>query len=306
MPPSFELFETWLEDMDAKLTGFRMAGLPQEWSAKHYTRDALVELQDVVRDWLTSPEQVTDGSEVGFVDGAIRYVGETLIRQIGGRWIFRGRPYLVLDVPGVSEDDPIDVRGVLENVVRHPDSDALVTLHDMHRAAVPGAGAQISAASTRRRREVDPASRLGQWLATMEAGIEAWRSGPAAPAERWDGSVASLELLGPWVLEAFGTTDPDTLHDGIPPDEAFLGACRYLGETLRRHGGGEWVYPEGAADRYDPYAGRPYLMRDDPENGELDGEVSVTVTVGGVVRKQDPTPVVRQVQRYLRNARPGQ
>ena len=119
VPASFELFETWVEDMDPKLTGFIMFGLPEQWSAKHYTRAALVELQDVVRDRLDDPGQVRDGSEVAFVDGAIRYVGETLIRQVGGRWVFRdGRPQLVLDVPGVSEEDPIDVRGVLENVVR--------------------------------------------------------------------------------------------------------------------------------------------------------------------------------------------
>ena len=153
---------------------------------------------------------------------------------------------------------------------------------------------------------VDPGSRLGEWLASMQEGIEAWRQGPGAPAQRWDGSVASLGLLGPWVLERFGTDDPDRLHEGVPADEAFLGACRYLGETLRRHGGGHWVYTEDPADEYDPYAGRPYIARYDPENGELDGEVSVTVTLGGVVRKQDPARLTRAVERYLRNARPEQ
>lgn len=153
--------------------------------------------------------------------------------------------------------------------------------------------------------DVDAQSRLGRWLSSMDEAVEAWRQGPAAPAGRWDGSVGSLELLGPWMLETFGTADPDTLPVGAPPSDAFMGACRYLGETLRRHGGGAWAYPEGEAAPGDPYAGRPFLIREDPENGEVDGEVSVSVTLGAVVRKQDPARLDRKVQSYLRDARPG-
>ena len=303
-PASFELFETWLADMDAKLTGFLMFGLPQEWSAKHYTRDALVQLQDVVRDRLDSRAQVRDGSDVAFVDGAIRYVGETLIRQFGGRWIFQGRPRLVLDVPGVTDDDPIDVRGVLENVVRYRDKDVLGRLIDIHWTAAQELGAQELGAQgpafSRRDSQVDPESRLGRWLASMDQDIEIWRQGPAAPAQRWDGSVASLALLGPWLLETFAAGDIDIREEDSLAHPAFVGACRYLGDTVRRHGGGQWAYPEGARSQHNPYVGRPYVRREDPDNGELTGEMSVEISVWRVIAKRDASSMMRNIERYLR------
>lgn len=306
VPASFELFETWVEEMDPKLAGFEMFGLPEQWSAKHYTRAALVELQDVMRDRLDGPEQVTDGTEVAFVDGAIRYVGETLIRQVGGRWVFQGgRPQLVLDVPDVTEDDPVDVRGVLQNVLRYRDEDVLGRLFDIHRAAADEEGA-TGPAFAAQKPDVDPRSRLGQWLASMDEAIEAWRQGPAAPAERWDGSVASLELLGPWMLETFGTTDPDVLEEGSDQRTAFVGACRYLGETVRRHGGGQWVYPEGPTARGNPYAGRPFVDREDPENGETTGTVSVEIALRSVVAKQDSALLQKNIEIYLRSGRAQQ
>lgn len=77
LPASRELFEAWVEEMHPKLTGFEMFGLPEQFTARHYSRDALAQLQDVIRSRLSTADQVSDGSETAFVDGAVRYIGET-------------------------------------------------------------------------------------------------------------------------------------------------------------------------------------------------------------------------------------
>lgn len=302
-PSTPELFRAWLEDMDAKLAGFEMFGLPEQFRSRPYTRESLSELQDVIRDRLVDVEHVTDGSDTAFVDGVVRYVGETLIRHAGGRWHLttdadaphRGRPVLVLDHADSTESDPVDVLGLVRQTVLDPHRDWLVGAFDLHVAA----GA--AGAAARPEDAVAYGSRLEGWLESMDAAIEAWRTGPGAPAERWDGSVASLGLLGSWALERFTPgTDPREL---VGTDrESLDGASRYLGEALVRHGGGRWYFDEGEASRTDPFVGRAWIARPDPETRDLIAVVP-ELTLAAAVKKNKPDAVARKVASYLPRAR---
>lgn len=306
LPASRELFQSWLEDMDPKITGFEMFGLPKGFRARIYSRDALGELQDVIRDRLATPESVTDGSETAFVDGAVRLIGETMIRHIGGHWHYttdpdvswRGRPVLVLDVPHITEDDPIDVLRLVSATIKRPDDDVLLDAFDINHAAKPhddqapqrpGLGTQPAA---------EPGTRLASWLDTMDTELHTWMHGPAAPADRWDYSLESLTTLGQWILDRYpeGT---DWLRGDITPEQEheLTGAVRYIGQTLLTHYPGRWYYNEAERRKNDPFAGRAWVSRDHPET--LD-PISVVpeVSIGVTLQTREPHRIIRKARQY--------
>jgi hypothetical protein len=90
-----EDFEEWLAVMQTELDRF-LDRLPAA------TAEALDESPaslDVLEAWLIerypSTEALVEGSEAEILDGAARYVGETFLGQLGGRW-------------SISADDPTD------------------------------------------------------------------------------------------------------------------------------------------------------------------------------------------------------
>ena len=306
LPASRELFETWLEEMDPKITGFEMFGLPKNFSARIYSRDALGELQPVIRDRLGTPETVTDGSETAVVDGAIRLIGQTLIRHIGGHWHYttdpdvpwRGRPVLVLDVPHSSEDDPIDVLKLLINTIKRPQADVLLDVFDTNHAAKPHHDQPTDSPGLLTQPPAEPGTRLAAWLETMDTELQAWKTGPAAPADRWDHSLDSLTTLGHWILERYpeGT---DWLRGDITPEQEheLTGAVRYIGQTLLTHYPGRWRYSEGEKRKNNPFSGRAVITRDHPDT--LDPISTVPeVSIGAVLRYRDPECVTEDAERY--------
>lgn len=307
LPASRELFETWLEDMDPKITGFEMFGLPKGFQARIYSRDALGELQDVIRDRLATPEAVTDGSDTAFVDGAVRLIGETMIRHIGGHWHYttdpdvswRGRPVLVLDVPHITEDDPIDVLRLVSATITRPGDDVLLDAFDINHAARPDAtGPEATDRGIDTHPSAEPGTRLASWLDTMDEELERWRTGPAAPADRWDYSLESLTTLGQWILDRYpeGT---DWLRGDITPEQEheLTGAVRYIGQTLLTHYPGRWWYSEGEKDDHNPFSGTARISRDDPETLE---PISVVpeVTIGAVLRRREPDRIREKARQY--------
>jgi hypothetical protein len=91
-----EDFEEWLADMQTGLDRFTDA-LPEEVAD---ALDESPESLDVLEAWLLerypSTEAVLEESEKEILDGAARYVGETFLGQLGGKW-------------SISADDPKDV-----------------------------------------------------------------------------------------------------------------------------------------------------------------------------------------------------
>lgn len=302
LPASEELFDTWVAEMDPKLSGFEMLGLPAQFTARHYSRDALAQLQDVIRSRLSTAKQVSDGFETAFVDGAVRYIGQTLIRHVGGRWHYtaeqgvpwRGRPVLVLDHPASSEDDPVDVLGLVRETVRAPRYDWLTDAFDIHvRAAREHTATQPPA---QEQPTPEPGSRLEGWLATMDEQLDAWAHGPAAPAYRWDHSLQSLDQLADWALQHFPIgEDPRKLDEPLRTD--LENAARYLGATLLRHHGGAWRYSEAEPSRTNPFKGQAAVTREDPETRSPVAVVPM-LALAGTVARDDPGILAGQVSSY--------
>jgi len=91
-----EHFEEWLAVMQTELDRF-LDALPDSVAA---ALDESPESLDVLEAWLLerypSTEALVEGSAAEILDGAARYVGETFLGQLGGRW-------------SISADDPQDV-----------------------------------------------------------------------------------------------------------------------------------------------------------------------------------------------------
>lgn len=302
LPASAELFDTWVAEMDPKLSGFEMFGLPEQFTARHYSRDALAQLQDIIRARLSTAEQVSDGSETAFVDGAVRYIGETLIRHSGGRWHYtveqgvpwRGRPVLVLDHPASSDDDPVDVLDLVRETVRDPRHDWLTDAFDIHvRAARERTATQPPAPE---QPAPEPGSRLEGWLATMGEQLDAWAHGPAAPADRWDYSLTSLDQLAAWALQHFPAGE-DPRKSAEPLRVDLENAARYLGATLLRQHGGAWRYSEAEPSRSNPFAGQAVITREDPETKSPVSVVPM-LALAGTIARNDPSILAGQVSSY--------
>ena len=91
-----EYFEEWLAVMQTELDRF-LDVLPE--SVARALDESAASL-DVLEAWLLerypSTEALIEGSEAEILDGAARYVGETFLGQLGGRW-------------SISAEDPQDV-----------------------------------------------------------------------------------------------------------------------------------------------------------------------------------------------------
>lgn len=109
-----ELFQEWLEAMHPRLSRFEDFLLPQniihedgtqEPFRRDYSRESLEQLEQFVLDRWPTQDAFIEESDTDFIDGAVRYIGETLLRPYGGGWHINddpkfdndGRPYLRLD-----------------------------------------------------------------------------------------------------------------------------------------------------------------------------------------------------------------
>jgi hypothetical protein len=81
-----ERFDAWVAEMDNKLERF-FSSLPDETRAKLDFSPASL---DALEGWLlgryANPVEIRQPPEIPNLDGASRYVGQTLIKGIGGHW----------------------------------------------------------------------------------------------------------------------------------------------------------------------------------------------------------------------------
>jgi hypothetical protein len=82
-PLSRDDFEAWLFDMDDALEDFHTAvpGLPFD-----FTVGSLRSLEGWLLARYRTPEALAQPSEERLLDGAARYLGEVMRRQVGGTW----------------------------------------------------------------------------------------------------------------------------------------------------------------------------------------------------------------------------
>lgn len=144
-PPSRGRYEQWHSEMNQALTGFVQWGLPVEFSATHHTREALAQLEGIIDSRF--PRGATDvlapDADRRWIDGAVRYIGHTLITAFGGRWHYDpspealdpGRPIVV--IPGVDDaQHPISVFGLVIRTATNPRQGVLTETWD--RFSAPG------------------------------------------------------------------------------------------------------------------------------------------------------------------------
>ncbi len=81
-----EQFKDWMDGMDVVLDEF-MADLPDDVSDKlDYSLDSLDVLEAWFVDKYASTKELRADPEIRPWDGAARYYGQVLVKQLGGRW----------------------------------------------------------------------------------------------------------------------------------------------------------------------------------------------------------------------------
>jgi hypothetical protein len=246
--------DDWVDGVHSRIIGLELGGQRINFSRESLADLAVGAFEDEVDD--------ESGAQVA------AYLGETLMRIGGGRWIeIDNRPAVLadpaLDLPAVVPATLIPAR------TEHEFTD----LYDRW----------AEAAAARRKIEPGwipvkeptpglgdpepeiPSATLDAWLAQREVGFPAWAD-HWAPKGNWDFSVGSLGLLADLLTRQVG--DPKALDDPRHRDLAD-GAAWYLGETVRRAGGGHWAW----RDEVGPYvanvgsSNRPLILMADLRNG---------------------------------------
>ncbi|MCP3804750.1 hypothetical protein NLX83_36340 [Allokutzneria sp. A3M-2-11 16] len=89
---------TWLSEMDSSLAVWRKGFLPAEFPFD-FSPGSLDALESLVRARFSGWDAVKDAADDPFVVGAVRYLGETVLRNAPARWDYDGRVVLRADVP---------------------------------------------------------------------------------------------------------------------------------------------------------------------------------------------------------------
>ncbi|HEX8508247.1 MAG TPA: hypothetical protein VF635_01935 [Propionibacteriaceae bacterium] len=285
-----DVFDEWLEDMHPQLMGFVDFALPKN-VAKDFSRQSLADLEQyLLYRW---PDQATflAHPDPDFTDGAVRYIGETLLRACGGGWHFSdkpgfllaGRPYLRLDTLDAT---PISPYHLMTALLKRRTGVELTKVFDAQvrrigerreqegpgwaprRQPVPGitSGTDAEEAAEQARDE---------WVSELPDRLARVRARAGAEAARLDLSAGSLAVLEGLALADFAT--PDQL-DVVERRETTATYVAYLGETLRREAGGQWVLRPGELGR-NLYIGRPFLARTDG-----DGTRRTSVPAASLIR----------------------
>jgi hypothetical protein len=245
MSANEDRLEEWVQTVQPLIMHLEAFQLPRDVKLD-FGPASLRRLEEVALERFAGADDLADEGEQGFVDGAVAYVGETLMRVAGGSWVWdsdsespKARPDAELGLA------PVPVRQLLVAAADRRDGEQLGAVYATWSAAVE----ELMAAqpSWRPVKEptpgLDPVARtddahLASWLAERSAGFEAWESA-YAPDGTWDFSPESLDALEEVLRRV--TPTGDALED--PANRDFVeSAAWYLGEVLRRGVGGEWFY----------------------------------------------------------------
>lgn len=96
--------EQWLDDMHPEISRF-MNSLESAGWMDGFSRASLIALERYILDRWPDQESYLDEDDHEFTGGAVRYIGECLLRACGGGWhvdhdpefVFTGRPFVRLD-----------------------------------------------------------------------------------------------------------------------------------------------------------------------------------------------------------------
>ncbi|SMC59624.1 hypothetical protein [Kibdelosporangium aridum] len=104
--PAKAFLDRWLSEMDSALTAWRGRFLPGDFPFD-FSLGSLAALEPLVTSRFASRAEVKAAADDPFVVGAVRYIGETLIRNAPGHWYYRDVIDSMYDrVPTVRSNTP--------------------------------------------------------------------------------------------------------------------------------------------------------------------------------------------------------
>ena len=138
------VFADWLDAMHPRLSRFEDFLLPaniihedgtREPFRRDYSRESLEHLEHFILDRWPTQAEFLEESDTDFIDGAVRYIGETLLQEYGGGWHLgddpdfddSGRPYLRLDT---LDRTPITPFFLLTALLKRRTGQVLVKVYD--------------------------------------------------------------------------------------------------------------------------------------------------------------------------------
>ncbi|MFD0361368.1 hypothetical protein ACFQZZ_07905 [Nocardia sp. GCM10030253] len=253
--------DDWVQGAHPRIAGLADFQLPADFSLD-FSADSLPRLEAEVLARFDDPAELTAPAARPFLDAVTAYLGETLLRVTGGRWIWKQLPLAKPDEAlGLSATDPFRL---VAAAVQCRDGEEFSRVYAAWAAAAEEhAAARPSWAPAKAYTPgVDPfvptrSEHLDAWLAEREREFPAWVARYGADGA-WDFSPASLDAL---VTAVFRETPTDTLFEAPEHATFSAGAEWYWGEVLRRAAPSQWVYKAGARDGTSPYAGYCYLYK---------------------------------------------
>jgi hypothetical protein len=276
---------------------------------KDFSRQSLADLEQYLLDRWSDQATFLAQADTDFIDGAVRYIGETLIRAGGGGWhisdepnfAFRGRPYIQLDT---ADQTPISPYYLMTALLSRRTGEVLTKLFDAQLRRVNARREQESP-GWQPRREPVPGISLGSdaeeapqperdaWVSGIPARLAALRDRSGAAAGTLDLSATSLRTLEELVLADITTMDQLEAPEHRDITDQYVA---YLGETLRTQAGGEWALRPGEMGK-NPYIGRPFLERTDAEGTRRTSVPSGSL--GRLVRDRTAGALDRALHAYL-------
>ena len=210
----------------------------------------------------------------GLAETAGGYLGEVLLTIAGGAWAWdtgSDLPVAGLAVGETVEPMPL----VLDALVRRTGTvwsaeyQRVQALAEARRTEDPSWEPRRADRSALRPWTSDAGSAdpwLAHWLTVREQGFPEW-SAATGRADDLDFSPESLPALEQVVRRRIPSKV--ALHESLD-DDFVQGALWYVGEVARRHRHARWRYrPNPTGTSRNPYAGRPYVQRDDDGNDAI-------------------------------------
>lgn len=262
--PASGILDEWLQDMPIRLE--RLKYLLPELELDR-SRQSLCDIEGVVLQRYAGISDVYTEADLERVELLVRYLGESYRSIAGGTWEFAevdGAPPRFLLQPDVPVAEPVNPLGLIVMAADRRSGDVFTQFHDELRDAAQRRAREEPGWTPRRIRipgldlpENVQTPELIAWLQDMDATLRQWGTRYDAGGP-WDYSLQSLDRL-----EQLIRTEVHLEPKGVGGDRFLIdGAVRYVGETLLRHGGGEWVYRPGTPEN-NYFRGRPYVSRED-------------------------------------------
>lgn len=245
--------EEWVQGVQPTVMHLEVYQVPREVTLD-FSPESLRRLEEIALDRVDDVDDLDHEDEQGFVDGAVAYVGETLMRVAGGAWAWdSGSPVAEADARlGLA---PVSPRRLLKTAIERRDGGQLSAVASAWSRAVAELAARCPSWHPVKQPTpgLDPpnpagSAALDHWLEERGVGFAAWVA-RYAPDGTWDFSPESLDALEALVRRT--APSEEAFQDPARRDFA-EGASWYLGEVMRRGIGGRWRYQE---DELDPSTG---------------------------------------------------